>query len=449
MPRLLALAVLASVLAASAGASDLWESLFDGRDDSAASGLNAFIAKVRSEAPKPGPRPHDDRYWVTVRVDGGPARTRAAAMGLSIEMVEGGTVSGVADSGTLTRLLQAGLVIESRRPLTGFSAKDFPPADGIYHNYGEIVSELNGLAQAAEGFGAGFSIGTSVQGRAIPGIRLGYPAKDGKPKPAAAFLGTHHAREHLSTEVPLLLARWLVEHAREPRVKKLLETRDVYILPVINPDGVEYDIATGSYKWQRKNMRDNGDGTTGVDLNRNYDFRFGGGGSSDYPGSDTYHGKSAFSEPESRAVRDFVEGLPALKMMVSFHTFSELVMYPWGGADEPISDGRALAAYKAMAGKVSQWNGYRAMQSSELYVATGDTCDWAWASKGVFCLTFELTPKSQWDGGFYPGAGAVAGTFQKNLEPALYLIDLADDPYRAGNAAASAGGAAAAGSSGR
>ncbi|TPW19078.1 MAG: cpt [Elusimicrobia bacterium] len=122
-------------------------------------------------------------------------------------------------------------------------------------------------------------------------------------------------------------------------------------------------------------MRKNADGSTGVDLNRNYDFRFGGEGASDSPGSDTYHGPSAFSEPESRAVRDFVNALPNLKMMVSYHTFSELILYPWGGVDEPIPDTRALTAFKAMAAKMAQWTGYRPQQSSDLYVATGDTCD--------------------------------------------------------------------------
>jgi len=66
-----------------------------------------------------------------------------------------------------------------------------------------------------------------------------------------------------------------------------------------------------------------------------------------------------------------------------------------------------------------------------MYVATGDTCDWAWGAKGIFAFTFELTPKSMWDGGFYPGAGVVQRVFQANIRPALYLIDLSDDPLRA------------------
>ena len=433
MKRALGLAVLASALAASAAATDLWDSLFDGKPGVSTDSLKAALAGLKAKTPESDKRPGlDDHYWVTLRLDGPGARGQAAKLGVSIETIEGSLVSGTADIGTLSRLQAAGIEVQSRRSLGSLGPSDFPPSDGIYHNYGQVLSELQGIANSAQGFGSSISIGNSLQGRSLAGVKLGYPSRDGKEKPAIAFLGTHHAREHLSTEVPLLLARWLVDHSREPRVKKLLETRDVYIVPLVNPDGVEYDIATGSYRWQRKNMRDNGDGTTGVDLNRNYDFRFGGEGASDSPGSDTYHGPSAFSEPETRAVRDFVNGLPNLKLLVSYHTFSELILYPWGGANEPIPDGRALAAYKAMAGKMAQWTGYTPEQSSALYVASGDTCDWAYGSKGIFCFTFELTPKSQWQGGFYPGGGAVSTTFQKNIEPALYMIDLADDPYRAG-----------------
>src|SRR6185369_9455689 len=97
-------------------------------------------------------------------------------------------------------------------------------------------------------------------------------------KPGIVYMGTHHAREHLSTEVPLLLAKYLVENKDKPEIKKLLDARDVYIIPMVNPDGVEYDIASGQYRMHRKNARDNGDGTLGVDLNRNYGFHWGEGG---------------------------------------------------------------------------------------------------------------------------------------------------------------------------
>ena len=80
---------------------------------------------------------------------------------------------------------------------------------------------------------------------------------------------------------------------------------------------------------------------------------------------------------------------------------------------------------------MSQWNDYRPMQASELYVASGDTCDWAWGDHGIFCFTFELSPQYQWGyGGFYPGAKAIDPAVNDNYDPVVYLIELSDNPYK-------------------
>ncbi|MEE8424742.1 MAG: M14 family metallopeptidase [Elusimicrobiota bacterium] len=378
----------------------------------------------------------DDRVWVELRADGPAERTRIATIGMAIESVEGNVVGGVADSELLGLLQNAGIEIIRTIPLSGFGPEDFPENDAAFHNYGEAEAALKGLAAADPDHVQVIEIGKSLEGRAITALRFHGPGE--KEKPGIVFFGAHHAREHLSTEVPLGIASWLAENRSRPEIAKLLKERDVYFVPMVNPDGIEYDIASGRYRWQRKNRRQNDDGSFGVDLNRNFDFRWGGRGASSRPGAGTYHGSSPFSEPESRAVRDFLTARPNIRIAVSYHSFSELIMYPWGGASEPISDGRALAAFRTMAQTMAGPTGYRPMQSADLYIATGDTCDWAWAALKVFCFTFELTPKSQWQGGFYPGAGAIDSTVSKNLGSALYLIDLADDPYRAGDGAPAA-----------
>ena len=84
-----------------------------------------------------------------------------------------------------------------------------------------------------------------------------------------------------------------------------------------------------------------------------------------------------------------------------------------------------------MANAMAAWNKYKPEQSSDLYITSGDTTDWSYGEKGIFSFTFELSPKSMGAGGFYPGEGAIQPTFNANLKPCLYLIDLADDPYRA------------------
>jgi len=427
--RAAALALSAGLVWSFAGAGqEDWTGLFDGGGTTV--DIDALLASAEGSAPEIGAiKGLTDRYWVTVAAQSSRERTKIAEAGMSIDGVEAGQVSGTADSEILAKLKEAGFRVVSAVRLSKFGPDDFPPADGVYHNYGEVQSALQGAQGAASEYASLFSMGKSGEGRDLTGIR--FHRGGGEAKPGVLFMGSHHAREHLSTEVPLRLAQWLAENKDRPEVKRLLETRDIYIVPLINPDGSEYDIASGKYRWHRKNMRRNHDGSIGVDLNRNYAWGWGGRGASGNPGSDTYYGPSAFSEPESQAVRDLVEGHSNITVMLSYHTFSELVLYPWGGSDEPISDGRALAAFKVMAEKTAGMTGYRPMQSSELYVATGDTCDWAWGAKGIFCFTFELTPRSNWDGGFYPGAGAVETTVAKNIDPALYLIDLADDPYRA------------------
>ncbi len=80
---------------------------------------------------------------------------------------------------------------------------------------------------------------------------------------------------------------------------------------------------------------------------------------------------------------------------------------------------------------MAQWNHYTPQQASDLYIASGDTTDWAYGKHGIFAFTFELSPSDMMDGGFYPGARILDRVFRDNLQPCLYLIDLADNPHRA------------------
>lgn len=182
----------------------------------------------------------------------------------------------------------------------------------------------------------------------------------------------------------------------------------------------------------RKNRRNNGS-TYGVDLNRNYGFGWGGGGASESPAHETYRGTSAFSEPESQAVKQFMESHENINVALSFHTFSQLILYPWGHKYESIENQKDFLVHKTMAETMARWNGYTPQQSSDLYIASGDTTDWAYGQLGVISFTFELDPKnSGFDAGkgFYPGQSFIEPVFRKNVEPALYLLEYSDNPYR-------------------
>jgi carboxypeptidase T len=234
-----------------------------------------------------------------------------------------------------------------------------------------------------------------------------------------------------------MFAEYLINnYATNPQIKALMDKREIFIAPVVNVDGHIYDYKDGvSGRMWRKNRRLNNNGTYGVDLNRNYGFGWGTGGSSTDPRSDVYMGPSAFSEPESQAVKNFVSSQKRMTTLLSLHTFSELVLYPWGHSDDPIGARQGNAAdlpvFKKMATDMASWNHYTPMQSSELYIASGDTTDWAYGELGLFAFTFELSPKSMWDGGFYPNpATSIDPTFAANLKPFLYLLEYTDNPRR-------------------
>ena len=375
----------------------------------------------------------DSRFWVVLKAGDAKTRSLAADAGVSIEELRPGQIGGFAAPRALARVRAAGLAVVSATPVSEkVSTLGFPPEDKEYHTYDQTVAELKSLAAKAPGLASLFSIGKTLQGRDIWALRLCSDAKGDAPSklPGAFFVGEHHAREHLSNEVPLALAGRLVDGRNDPEIARLLATRDITIIPMLNVDGSMYDVEGDKYHMHRKNMRDNGDGTLGVDLNRNYGWGWGGGGASPDPSDETYRGPSAFSEPETQAVKAYIDNHPNLKVLLTYHTFSELVLYPWGGSDQPIDDAAALKAYQTMAGEMGRMTGYTPEQSSQLYIASGDLTDWSWGTHQIFSFTFEMMPKSMWDGGFYPGTAAIAKSIQLNWRPMLYLIDLADNPRR-------------------
>ena len=286
-------------------------------------------------------------------------------------------------------------------------------------------AELASFLQSVDGKGP---VSVSVEGKSREGrdlfvVRV---ARGAAPRWRVLFYAQQHGDEVSGKDALLFLVR---DAVRSP--ESFPEDVELRILPMVNPDGAEYDIARDRYEKWRKNRRNNGNGTYGVDLNRNYGYEWGTGGSSDDPSSDVYMGPKPFSEPETQVIRDFVEAHLNAKVLLTFHTFSELVLYPWGHSNDPIPNQKDRDVFVKMAKTMAAWNGYTPEQASDLYIASGDTTDWAYGTHGIFAFTFELSPTSMFNGGFYPGAGVIDKVFDANLKPVLYMIDLADDPYRA------------------
>lgn len=372
-----------------------------------------------------------DRYWVTIYAADSPSRTRLLEAGVDIVEIHKDRIYGVVHKDSLPVLSRKGIVVAEMMTLeryAGLYLKDFPAADAAYHNYAETTDLLKALADGNSDIAELMSIGKTVEGREIWCLRVNssVPGSGAGSRPGAVYIGNHHAREHLSNEVPLLFAVWLLDNRNTPEVKKYIDTLDIYIIPMLNPDGAEYDIRTGSYKWQRKNMRVNSDKTIGVDLNRNYDSWFGGEGSSHYTSADTYCGPSAFSEPESMAIKKFVEARKNLKTMMSYHSYSSTILYPYGGSYDDVADAKDKAVFLKMAAEMGALTGYHPEKSSDMYVATGDTCDWAYDSGRIFAFTTELEGR-----GFYPGAAIIDKAVRNNIKAAAYMLSMTGDPYRA------------------
>jgi len=176
-------------------------------------------------------------------------------------------------------------------------------------------------------------------------------------------------------------------------------------------------------RWWRKNRRKNDDGSYGVDLNRNYAYQWSVSGSSDKPSSDTFHGSSAFSEPESQAIRDL--GLKYhFNAMISYHSYGELVLFPWNYDEIPPLESALMEKQAGVMGQlISEVNGksYKIIQAAYDYLASGTTDDWFYDQFGTISYTIELPP----DG--YPyfelAEEDIQPSFNENLPATLALIE--------------------------
>ena len=334
-----------------------------------------------------------------------------------------------------------GLLLLALAAPLGVRAANFPAADSRYHNYAEMVAELDKAVAAHPAIVRKFSIGKSYQGRAIWAAKISDNVATDENEPEVLFDGLHHAREHLTVEQALAVLRWLSDgYSTDATVKRLVDTREIYIVFMVNPDGGEYDLTGTPYRAWRKNRQPNAGSTNvGTDLNRNYDYHWACcGGSSGSTGSTTYRGPKAFSAPETRAMRDFIDsrvvnGRQQIRAAITFHTAGEQVLWPYGYtyADTPLDMTRDdHAALAAIGQRMAAKNGYTPMQSSSLYVTDGDEIDWAYGRHRIFMYTMEMYPRSSGElSRFYPPDEVIGRETLRNRSAILYLIDVAGCVY--------------------
>ncbi|HEX6417093.1 MAG TPA: M14 family metallopeptidase [Acidimicrobiales bacterium] len=303
---------------------------------------------------------------------------------------------------------------------------------GLEQQIRSVPGEHPGIAEL-------HTIGQTHEGRDILAVRVTSGVDDvplGQ-RPAVLYQGTAHAREWIATEVTRRLMLHVLEGAQnDPVVQDILETTELWFVPVVNPDGYQYTFDVERL-W-RKNLRDNdGDGaitgSDGVDLNRNFPEHWGWDeeGSSSQLSSDTYRGPAPASEPETAANMGLFE-LADFRFAISYHSYGNLLLYPQGwqtqtpSADDPI--------YVALTGTDADpaVAGYDPGPSADLYITNGEFTDWAHATQDVLAWTPELDPGCPGCGFVFPDdPKAVQDEFKKNLPFALNVARSAvtpDDP---------------------
>ncbi len=283
--------------------------------------------------------------------------------------------------------------------------------DSMYLHYPHLITQK-------------FSIGTTIEGRQIWAVKISDNPNVNENEPAVGFDALIHAREPQSMMTLIYFMYYLLEnYGSNPEVTYLVNNREIYCVPVFNPDGYEYNRLTnpnGGGMW-RKNRRLNSGGSYGVDLNRNFGYKWGydNSGSSPDPSSDSYRGTAPFSEPEAQAVSQFFAS-KNIKTHFNMHTYQDAILYPWGYINALTPDS---LTYKEFANDMASYNNYVVGNSYQIlgYLSNGTVRDWMYGeqtSKGkVYGYTIEIGSSSD---GFWPPQNRIFPIAQINVKVNMY-----------------------------
>lgn len=360
-------------------------------------------------------------------------------------------------SGTQVDKLAAQGVELSEKQIDGQSVAEratLQAADGmaVYKRYDEIKAEFEKAARTYWPIAKLVTLGKSGRGKDIVGMKisLGAPLTRDGAKPTVLYIGAQHAREWITPEMNRRLMHYLLKnYTRDRRVRDLINTRELWIVPVANPDGYDYTFEPGQRLW-RKNLRDNNaNGTTepgdGVDLNRNFAYKWGydNEGSSPDPTSETFRGPAATSEPENRALEALVKRITP-EFFVNYHSAAQLLLYGTGWQVATPSPDDVIGETLAGDDAHPAVPGYDPDLSAELYTTNGDTDTHMQENYGSFGFTPEMgtcksasdeNPDDEWvaedcgsDFEFPDDEALIEAEFRRNIPFALSVAESTDDP---------------------
>ncbi|MBU6412689.1 MAG: hypothetical protein KGS45_04390 [Planctomycetes bacterium] len=301
-----------------------------------------------------------------------------------------------------------------------------------YRTLAEINAKLDADVAQWPTLASTFTVGTSLEGRVTRGILISAPDQPGNPRanrPQVIIHGGQHAREWISPMTTMWVAEQMLEqYALGGRAAAALNRVDLMVIPVMNPDGYSFTW-TNNRLW-RKNRRANSNGTFGVDLNRNWGYQWGGEGASTDPGNDTYRGPSAFSEPETQYMRDFITANTRLKGHIDFHSYSQLILSPWGYTATLPPDAATFDALNArMVASIRAVHGLTYTAGpiyTTIYPASGGSGDWTYGVRNILGYGWELRDTGQF--GFELPADQIVPTGQENFPAVLDMMEWVGSP---------------------
>ena len=282
---------------------------------------------------------------------------------------------------------------------------------GGYYTYAEIGGILDQMSAAYPNLMTPkVSIGSTLEGRGMWMVKVSDNPGVDESEPEMRIDAMHHAREPQGMQTTLYFLSYLLEeYGTDPLATYLINEREIYVIPCVNPDGYEFNRSQspgGGGLW-RKNRRNNG-GSTGVDLNRNYPFQWGGAGSSGTGSSETYRGTSAGSEPEIAAMTQFISSRD-FKTALSVHTFSNLWLAPWGYIAQFPPDWNEMEEIGDVA---ASDNGYvHGPAAIVLYQADGVTNDYDYGVHDTYSWTPEIGSSVD---GFWPLQSRIVPLAEEN-----------------------------------
>ena len=288
----------------------------------------------------------------------------------------------------------------------------------------EAINQMDTLSMLYPNFvSEKVSIGTSFEGRPIWAFKLSDNPSIDEDEPEILFTGLTHAREPLSMMNLFYFANWLCENYNSNiTANYLLDNREIWLVPIINPDGYAYNesISPSGGGMHRKNRRTNPSNSScntgtqqGVDLNRNYGYNWGANnsGSSGNPCSAVYRGSSAFSEPETEAISNFIL-TREFNNVLHYHSYSNVLIHSWG--DGSLPDEPDLTTLREIGKEMTRYNGYPVGTGAETigYGVNGDAVDWTYGTAGLISYTPEVGSFSD---NFWPSEDRVIPICQDQL----------------------------------